>query len=300
MDGCRGGLVEQRFDVAIIGGGDNGLVAAGDLARAGKRVVVLERRDIVGGAVTTEELIPGYHFSACSFLCYAFQPKIVADLEMERYGFEVFELEPLEMRPFPDGRHLVMYRDEARNVETIRTFSPHDAEAYPRWNAFWERAASIVNPYRLRTPPTLAQLFDDVRGTDLEPVLELLITKSFGDLLDEWFESDMLKAALVHSGDVGDPRGVGTAYPSANLAGGSMDVMADVGNTVGIVRGGMGTITRALRASAEAHGAVVRVSAEVQQVLVEGGRAVGVRLVDGSVVRARAVVSNADPKRTFL
>jgi phytoene dehydrogenase-like protein len=291
---------DPQYDVAIIGGGHNGLVAAGYLARAGKRVVVLERRDIVGGAVTTEELIPGYHFSACSFLCYAFQPEIVADLEMKRYGFEVFELEPLEMRPFPDGRSLVLYRDEARNVETIRQFSPHDADAYPRWNAFWARAAEIVNPYRLRTPPTLAQLFDDVRGTDLEPVLELLVTKSFGDLLDEWFESDMLKAALVHSGDVGNPRGVGTAYPSANLAGGSMDVMADVGNTVGIVKGGMGTITRALRASAEAHGAVVRTNAEVERVIVEGRRAVGVRLAGGEEIRAQAVVSNADPKRTFL
>ena len=292
--------MEQQFDVAIIGAGHNGLVAAGYLARAGRSVVVLERRDIIGGAVTTEELIPGYHFSACSFLCYAFHPQIVHDLEMKRYGFEVFELEPLEFRPFPDGRHIVLYRDEARNVETIRRFSEHDAQAYPRWNAFWERAAAIVNPYRLGTPPTLAQLFAKVAGTDLEPVLELLVTKSFGDLLDEWFESDIVKAALVHSGDVGDPRGVGTAYPSANLAGGSMDVLAEVGNTVGIVRGGMGSISASLAASATAHGVVIRTNADVEQVLVEDGRAVGVRLVDGSVVRARAVVSNADPKRTFL
>src|SRR2546425_10110397 len=98
---------ESTFDVAIIGAGHNGLVAAGYLARAGRTVVVLERRDIVGGAVTTEELIPGFHFSACSFLCYAFQPQIVHDLEMRRYGFEVFELQPLEMRPFPDGRHII-------------------------------------------------------------------------------------------------------------------------------------------------------------------------------------------------
>jgi phytoene dehydrogenase-like protein len=219
---------------------------------------------------------------------------------MRRYGFEVFELEPLEMRPFPDGRHIVLYRDEARNVEAIRRFSEHDAEAYPRWNAFWERASSIVNRYRLRTPPTLAQLFEDVRDTDLERVLEQLVTRSFADMLDEWFESDVVKAALVHSGDVGDPRGVGTAYPSANLAGGSMDVVADVGNTVGIVRGGMGSITAALRASAEAHGADIRTGAEVERVLVEGGRAVGVRLAGGEVLQARAVVSNADPKRTFL
>ena len=166
---------------------------------------------------------------------------------MKRYGFEVFELEPLEMRPFPDGRHLVLYRDEARNVETIRRSQPHDAEAYPRWNAFWaarrvdrESRTGCGRRRRWRSCSTTSAARTSSR------VLELLVTKSFGDLLDEWFESDMLKAALVHSGDVGDPRGVGTAYPSANLAGGSMDVMADVGNTVGIVRGGMGSITAAL------------------------------------------------------
>src|SRR5207244_7753972 len=144
----------EQFDVAIIGAGHNGLVAAGYLARAGLRVVVLERREIVGGAVTTEELIPGFHFSACSFLLYAFQPKIAADLELRRHGLHVYELEPLEMRPFPDGRHIVLYRDEARNVAAIRAFSEDDAQAYPIWNAFRDRAASIVNPYRLRTPPT--------------------------------------------------------------------------------------------------------------------------------------------------
>jgi len=292
--------VTADLDVVIVGAGHNGLVAAGYLARAGLSVTVLERRDIVGGAVTTEELIPGFHFSACSFLCYALQPKIVHDLEMKKYGFEVFELEPLELRPFPDGRHLQLYRDEARNIEEIRRFSAHDAEAYPRWNAFWAQASSIVNPYQLRTPPTLAQLFADVQGTDLEPILERLLTTSYADMLDAWFESNHVKAALVHSGDVGDPRGVGTSYPSANIAGGAMDVMAEVGNTVGIVRGGMGSITKALAASATAHGVTIRTSAEVHRIVIEDGRATGVELVDGSVVRARVVMSNADPKRTLL
>ena len=287
-------------DVVIIGAGHNGLVTAGYLARAGLDVLVLERRDIVGGACATEELIPGFRFSSCSFLCYAFQPKIVAELEMRRYGFEVYELEPVEFRPFPDGRHLVLYRDEARNVAEIARHSAHDAEAYPRWLRLWERAAAIVNPFRLGPPPTVSDLFARVRGTDDEALLETLFTTGFADLLDAWFESDVVKAALVHSGDVGDPRGVGTSYPAANLAGGAMDVMGEVGNVVGIVRGGMGSISTALARSAEAHGATIRTGSEVRTVIIEDGRAVGVELMDGSVEHARVIISNADPKRTFL
>ena len=287
-------------DIIVIGAGHNGLVCAAYLARAGLDVLVLERREVLGGACATEELIPGFKFSSCAFLCYAFHPKIVADLEMKRHGFHVYELEPLEFRPFPDGRHLVLYRDEARNVAEFARHSLRDADSYPRWNRYWERVADIVNPYRLRTPPTVAELFARVRGTEEEAILENVLSTGFADLLDQWFESDVVKAALVHSGDVGDPRGVGTAWPSVNLAGGAMDVVADVGNVVGIVRGGMGAIASALAGSAEGYGATIRTSVEVSRVMVEHGQAVGVELADGSIERARAVVSNADPKRTFL
>jgi phytoene dehydrogenase-like protein len=287
-------------DVVIVGAGHNGLVAAAYLAGRGLDVEVLERRPIIGGACATEELIPGFRFSSCSFLCYALAPTIVRDLELRRHGLEIFELEPLEFRPFPDGRHLVLYRDEARNIEAIRAFSELDAVAYPRWNAMWERAAAIVDPYRLRTPPSLAELFERVRGTDEEPLLERLLTTGFADLLDETFESEHVKAALVHSGDVGDPRGTGTSWPTANLAGGAMDVVAEAGNTVGIVRGGMGAISEAIATAARERGARIRTDAEVQRIVVDGGRATGVELASGAQVQARVVVSNADPKRTFL
>ena len=119
-------------DVIIIGSGHNGLVAAGYLASAGRQVLVLERRDIIGGACATEELFPGFHFSSCSFMLYALYPKIVRDLELQRFGFELFDVQPHEFRPFPDGRHLVFWRDVERNAEAIRSFSEKDAESYPR------------------------------------------------------------------------------------------------------------------------------------------------------------------------
>lgn len=287
-------------DAIIIGAGHNGLVTAAYLAQAGLDVLVLERRDLIGGACATEELFPGFHFSSCSFLCYALAPQVAYDLRLRHHGLHIYELEPLEFRPFRDGRSLTLYRDEARNVEAFRAFSERDAEAYPRWNAMWARAAAIVNPYRLREPASVADLFASVRGTPDEPLLERLLTTGFADLLDEWFESPHVKAALVHSGDVGDPRGVGTSWPSANLAGGAIDLLAEVGNTVGIVRGGMGAISAAIAAEATERGAKIRTGAEVRRVVVEDGRATGVELADGSVERARIVVSNADPKRTFL
>ena len=287
-------------DAVIVGAGHNGLVAAAYLAGRGLDVLVVERRRIIGGACATEELIPGFRFSSCSFLCYALEPTIVRDLDLRGHGLEIYDLDPLEFRPFPDGRHLVLYRDEARNVEAIRAFSELDAAAYPRWNALWARAAAIVDPYRLRTPPTLAELFRRVRGTDDERLLERLLTTGFADLLDETFESEHVKAALVHSGDVGDPRGAGTSWPTVNLAGGAMDAVAEAGNTVGIVRGGMGSISEAIAASAGERGATIRTDAEVRRIVVKGGRAVGVELVSGEEIPSRLVVSNADPKTTFL
>ena len=155
----------REVDVLIIGAGHNGLVAGSYLARAGLEVQVLERRSIVGGACVTEELFPGFHFSSCSFMLYALHPRIAEDLELHRYGFEVFQLEPFAFRPYPDGRYLVLHQDPERNAEAISAFSRRDAESYRRWNRFWERFHSIVHPYVLTPPPTYPDLVGRARET---------------------------------------------------------------------------------------------------------------------------------------
>ena len=209
----------KKRDVVIIGAGHNGLVAAGYLARSGLDVEVLERRHLVGGACATEELFPGFHFSRCSFMLYALHPKIAHDMELSRHGFEIYRLEPHEFRPFPDGRHLIFWRDPDKNAEAIRAFSQRDAENYPRWNDFWERAQTVIQPYALRPPPTLTELVQRAQQTGNQDIFEKILTTSHADIIDEYFESEHVKGALIHSGDHGDPRAVRSAHPSAFLPG---------------------------------------------------------------------------------
>ena len=289
-------MKEKACDIVIIGAGHNGLVAAGYLARSGLDVQVVEGRSIVGGACATEELFPGFHFSSCSFMLYALHPKIARDLELSRYGFEVFELRPHEFRPFPDGRHLVLWRDAEVNAEAIRAFSQRDAESYPRWNEFWERVNSIVQPWALTPPPSLTELVQRAQETGNQQVLEKVLTTSHADIVDEFFESEHIKAALIHSGDHGDPRALGSAYPSAFLPG---DVETEK-RIVGIVKGGMGSITRAMAGYLKSQGGTIRTGCEVKRLLVKENRASGVELSSGERIRSDLVISNADPKRTFL
>src|SRR5262252_2605685 len=148
----------EAYDTIIVGGGHNGLVCAAYLAKAGLKVLVLERRDMVGGACITEELFPGYRFSACSYYCYLLHTKVIEDLELRRHGFHVTPLDPLKCCLFPDGRALMTWDSVEQTQDAIGRFSRRDAEAYPRWVAFWERAAALVHPYFLVPPPTLAEL----------------------------------------------------------------------------------------------------------------------------------------------
>jgi phytoene dehydrogenase-like protein len=286
----------ERFDAIVVGGGHNGLVAATYLARGGLKVLVLERRPMVGGACVTEELFPGYRLSSCSYICHLLQEPVIRELDLHRHGFDVFPLEPARFHPFPDGRHLVVWEDTARTAAEIERYSKHDAAAYPRWVALWERAAALLHPYFLAPAPTYAELAAHVRDTPDEDVLETLLTRPMWDLVHEHFESDLVRAHTLNAQDIGDPRAPGSALVYAYI---KVNLRSAPG-TVGIVKGGMGAITQAMARAAIEAGVTIRTGAEVARVDVRSGRASGVVLADGARVAADAVVSNADPKRTFL
>ena len=287
-----------RKKVVIVGAGHNGLVAAGYLARAGLEVEVLERRDVVGGAAVTEEWFPGFHISTCSYICHILQKKVIDDLELRRYGFYVYSLDPARIFPFPNGNVVRVWHDDARTADEIREFSPHDADAWSEWADFWTRSVRILSDYYLTPPPSLAELSERFRQEGEGELLETLLTVPIRDLIDRYFESDEVRA-MVSTGslDMGDISAPGSAYITALYRYGAY---RDDMENYGIVRGGMGGITQSMKGSAEASGAVIRTGAEVRRILTEGERAVGVELSDGEVVPADLVVSNADPKRTFL
>ena len=284
--------------VVIVGAGHNGLVAAGYLARAGLDVEVLERRDVVGGAAVTEEWFPGYRISTCSYICHILQKKVIDDLELRRYGFYVYEMDPARIVPFPNGNVVRMWHDDGRTADEIREFSPHDADAWSEWAEFWDRAVRILSDYYLTPPPSLAELSERFRQDGEEELLETLLTVPLRDLIDRFFESDEVRA-MVGTGslDMGDTSAPGSAYITALYR--YAAYRSDTEN-YGIVRGGMGGITQSMKRSAEANGVSIRTGAEVRRILTEGERTIGVELADGEVVTADLVVSNADPKRTFL
>jgi phytoene dehydrogenase-like protein len=287
------------FDTIIIGAGHNGLVAAGYLARAGKSVLVLEQRDRVGGACTLEEPFPGFTVSPCAYVVSLLRPEIIRDLELQRYGFEAYVKDPQMFVPFLDGTYLFLRSSTEKTVEGIRRFSPHDAEAYPKFLRFFERASELLNPILLEEPPSIADLAARFHGED-EEIYSRLMFGNLYDLLAEYFESDHLRAAFAGQGVIGTfigPRTPGSVYVMWHHMFG--EVNGERGMW-GYVRGGMGRISFALAASAEAHGAIIRTGARVASILVDNGRAEGVRLENGEELRAHAVLSNADPKRTFL
>jgi phytoene dehydrogenase-like protein len=305
--------MKQSFDVIVVGGGHNGLVAAAYLARAGLRVLVLERRHVLGGACVTEEVWPGYRVSTAAYLCGLLLPRVIEDLELERFGYQAVVKDPPSFTPFPGGRHLFLWQDIGRTIEEIKKFSARDAEAYPRYEALMERLAIFVEPLLTMVPPNLPpRSASDLAalgrlaaravrlGASEFTGLARLMAGSAQDFLDRWFECDELKATLATDGVIGanaGPRSPGTAYVLFHHC------MGQVGGrrgTWGFVRGGMGGLTQALARSAEARGAVLRAGVTVDRVLVRDGRVRGVVLHDGEEIAAGLVLSNADPKRTFL
>ena len=288
----------EQTRVVVIGAGHNGLVAAGYLGRAGLDVQVLERRDVVGGAAVTEEWFPGFHISTCSYVCHILQQKVIDELELRRHGFHVHPIDPSRVHPFPNGKVVTFWHDDEKTVDEIRKVSPEDADAWMDWADFWHRAVGILSDYYLRQPPSLAELTERFRAEGEEELLETLLTVPFRELIEQFFVSDEVRAAVSTStwdmGDIGAP---GSAYITALYR---FSAFREDTENYGIVRGGMGGITQSLARSAEASGVSIRTGTEVDRILVERGRAVGVQLADGEVVEADIVLSNADPKRTFL
>jgi phytoene dehydrogenase-like protein len=307
------GPVNRRYDAIVIGAGHNGLVAAAYLARAGRSVCVLERRPVLGGACTTETLWGGYRVSTAAYVCGLLHPRIVRELELPRYGFELLRRDPSSFTPLPDGGYLLLGSDPAFNAEQIRRFSRRDAEAFERYETAIDRLGRFVESLLTTVPPR----FPDIHPADLPtygrllaqvlglPPLERLLlirllTASAWDVLSEWFESEPLKVTLATDGVIGtalSPTQPTTALVLFHHVMGSITGRRGVW---GYVRGGMGALSEAIAAVARRYGATIRTNAEVRTVLVRNGRAAGVVLADGTEVEARVVLSNADPKRTFL
>ena len=286
-------------DCIIIGAGHNGLVAAWYLARAGLKVIVLERRSVVGGAAVTEELFPGYRLSVCSYICHILQRKIIDDLQLRKHGLHIYPLDPVALSPFGDGSYFWVWHDAEKTAQEIGRMSGvsvADAKAYPRWIRFWEQAAGVLQRYFLQSPPTIEQVASDVQGTPDEQVFEALCKTPLRDLAAHYFKDPRVAGAAIGSSDYGQISAPGSGLPLAYFKTNLLTADEDFG----IVRGGMGSITQAMARSAASTGVEIRTDTAVHQVAVEQGGVRGVKLGSGESLNAPIVLSNADPKSTFL
>ena len=301
----------QHYDVIVIGGGHNGLTNAAYLAKAGKKVVVLERRQVLGGAAVTEEIIPGFLFSECSYVVSLLRPEIIRDLDLPRHGLEILPLDGT-FTPMPSGDYLWRMNDHGRTVREIRRHSRVDAEAYEEFSKMMTPMCRFVKPILSMIPPDpttlrpkdlkqlhfLMQRFRDLSSDERYTLIQLM-TMSAADFLDQWFETDVLKATMSASGIIGTFLGIrspGTAYVLLHHYMGEID---GAFRSWGFSRGGTGAISNAIAAAAREAGVEIRTKAGVAKIIVKNGRARGVALQSGEELSANVVSSSVDPHLTF-
>jgi phytoene dehydrogenase-like protein len=301
-----------HYDAIIIGGGHNGLVNAAYLARAGKRVLVLERRHVLGGATVTEEIFPGFKYTVLSYVVSLLRPEIIRELDLPSHGLEILPLEST-VTPLPNGDYLGRWADHDQTRRELYRHSPRDADAYDDYGKLMYHLAYAVKPIVGMVPPDPTSLsVKDLRGLlkvgkhfrslgeEQFHALFKLMTMSSSDFLDEWFETVPLKATMSASGIIGTflgPRSPGTAYVLLHHYMGELD---GAFRAWGFARGGTGAIAESIAGAARRFGAEIRTEAGVAQVTVKDGRATGVVLDNGDEISARVVVSGLDPKQTFL
>ena len=313
---------QRVFDCLIIGGGHNGLVAAAYLAKAGKSVCVLERRHVLGGCATTEELWPGYKISTASYVISLFRPEIIRELRLKQYGLKILPRNPSSFTPLLDGRSLLMGPDERATCREIAKFSERDAESYPQYNRLLERVAAALEPIFGKTAPDplplpnswrqigigkklrdggkLLEIYQALASleSDLPAALELL-TAGARPILERWFDAEILRATLATDGIIGafaPPSHPGTAYVLLH------HVMGEAGGARGVwgyVQGGMGALANSLEAACHDLRVEIRRESPVKRILVKNGQVAGVILADDSIVEAAVIASSVDAHLTF-
>jgi phytoene dehydrogenase-like protein len=305
-------VASNKYDVIVIGGGHNGLTNAAYLARAGKKVLVLERRHVLGGAAVTEEVFPGFKFSVCSYVVSLLRPEIIRDLDLPRHGLEILPLDGT-FTPMPTGDYLWRVNDHGKSRREIARHSKVDAEAYEEFGKAMQAMCRFVKPILSMVPPDPSTLnprelmkmlfigkrFQGMSSEDKYNQVQLM-TMSAIDFLDQWFETDVLKATMSASGIIGTFLGVrspGTAYVLLHHYMGEID---GAFRSWGFSRGGTGAISNAIADAARELGAEIRTQAPIAKIIIKNNRAQGVVLQSGDEIYADVISSSVDPRLTFI